>query len=191
MRVKYNILFFVTEPGLCVNASTQIYLIEINICYSTVYSEFLNHDKSSLLTINEVTRGYCFQPSVFVYSQGNNQCSHYPWYLGPHHTGTSPKPCPLSLQVPPGPGSVAPLYRACMLGLETCSNLFTWEPLLVPTSGGWLLKHIRCDSGRYSSCRNAFFLIKAFSFSDSGDFHKWFSLNCLTKSWQIQTCNLF
>ena len=66
----------------------------------------------------------------FVCLQGA-PCDHYPWCIGPHHTGTPSVqgPCPLCT------GFWPPLYRVhspagdiWWTRLETCSNLFTWGP---------------------------------------------------------------
>ena len=49
---------------------------------------------------------------------GGSSCEHYPWCIGPHCTG------------PPASDFWWPR-------LETCSNLLTWGPPLVLTSGGY------------------------------------------------------
>ena len=104
---------------------------------------------------------------------GGCLCGYYPWCMDLTVRGhelsqpamAQPSPSPRNQTWDPrGP---SPIPRTSDMGphatdiwwlsLETCSNLFSWEPIQTST-GIWWLKHVRLASRQYTSCWNALLL---------------------------------
>ena len=80
---------------------------------------------------NEDVGRSCVSVSLPTGGRGS-PCDHYPWYIGFIMQGSTPAPTPS----------------------PRCSQY--WRPaqtssLVVLTSSGWLLKHVRWATGRYAS----------------------------------------
>ena len=91
-------------------------------------------------------------------SEGSS-CDHYPWCIGPHHTGNlRPSHGPSSVK---GPSLEDPHPMLVTFGgqdqrpFQTCSHE---DPFPMLTSGDWLLKQLWWASGRYDSYWKTFLL---------------------------------